>query len=306
MLNYELHMEDPIVTLASSGVLVSVDVNVWSATKQDREISSEVTAAKRADPDAGRFVKRLLVGDNNHKAVSNYRQTIYNWVKRNTYPWSKTQDILPTLNLQRFMSEWQGHEAEFNRLLDVFINHYASIVSDMAFKQGDMFNPNDYPPADEVRRKFGVRLYVSEVPTQDWRCRVADDTAADLLTRYQGQAMEIITGIMDEQAARLSDILNNISRVCEVKESEGNPGDSRIGEGKSKRRRIHDSTFTKAEELCRVVRQFNLTNDARLDGAITALEAALTGVTPDGLRESDAMRAKVKDDVDDILSKFGF
>ena len=49
-----------IISLASSAVLVSIETHIWSATKQDREISEEVTSAKKADKDAGRFVKQLL------------------------------------------------------------------------------------------------------------------------------------------------------------------------------------------------------------------------------------------------------
>jgi len=54
---------DNIVTLASSGVLVQVDMNIWSATKTDKDISSEVTYSKNADPRAGRFTKNLLAGN---------------------------------------------------------------------------------------------------------------------------------------------------------------------------------------------------------------------------------------------------
>ena len=77
-----MNLEQPnhIISLATSAVLVSVDVNVWSATKQDRVISDEVTTLKNADSSAGRFVKSLLADDTHHKKVSNYRQTIYNWL----------------------------------------------------------------------------------------------------------------------------------------------------------------------------------------------------------------------------------
>ena len=79
-----LNLEKPqhITSLATAGVLVSVDVNVWSATKQDREISHEVTNSKKADESAGRFVKNLLANNPEHKALLNYRQTIYNWMQR--------------------------------------------------------------------------------------------------------------------------------------------------------------------------------------------------------------------------------
>jgi hypothetical protein len=41
-----------------------------------------------------------------------------------------------------------------------------------------------------------------------------------------------------------------------------------------------------------------------LSGVIAQLEMALRGVDADMLRESDAARSQVKDEVDDILSKF--
>jgi hypothetical protein len=102
----ELHKPDHLISLASSAVLVSVDVNVWSATKQDRIISNEVTASKNADKSAGRYVKNLLADDQFHKRVANYRQTIYNWLKRSTFRWNNAQDILPVINLEKFKKEF--------------------------------------------------------------------------------------------------------------------------------------------------------------------------------------------------------
>ena len=87
-----LEKPNHLISLASSAVLVSLDVNVWSATKQDRGISNEITSAKNADKSAGRYVKNLLADHPKHKALVNYRQTIYNWVKRRTYRWNNSQD----------------------------------------------------------------------------------------------------------------------------------------------------------------------------------------------------------------------
>ena len=207
----ELSKPNHIISLATSAVLVSVDVNVWSATKQDRGISDEVTTLKKADASAGRFVKNLLADDLFHKRVSNYRQTIYNWLKRSTFRWNNSQDLLPVVNLQKFKQEFSDHEAEFNRLLDSFVNNYSNIVGNMAFKQGDMFNRNDYPDANEVRDKFGIKLYVSEVPSHDWRCNISNDIAEDLKLQYEKQAEGIINHVITEQMDRLTDVMESIS-----------------------------------------------------------------------------------------------
>ena len=155
-MNMELQKPKHLISLATSGMLVYVDVNVWSATKQDRVISNEVTTAKKADRNAGKYVKNLLADHPKHKALVNYRQTIYNWVKRSTYRWNNSQDYLPSTTLERFKREYHEHQTQFSMLLISFLDDYDSIVSDMAFKQGEMFCRDDYPAKEELASKFEI------------------------------------------------------------------------------------------------------------------------------------------------------
>lgn len=304
-MNFEIQQPNHIISLATSAVLVSVDVNVWSATKQDRVISDEVTTLKNADASAGRFVKNLLADDIHHKKVSNYRQTIYNWLKRSTFRWNNSQDLLPVANLEKFKVEFTDHETEYYRLLDNFLLNYQSIVSDMAFKQGDMFSQDDYPNVDEVRNKFGIKLYVAEVPSHDWRCSISDDIASDLKLQYESQAEQIITNIVNDQVARITEVMESISHCCGVIEKQ----DGTTGEVIIKKRKIYDTTIEKAKELCDTFKKFKpIDNEisSKLSEVVVKLENALNGVDTKSIRESDAVRDKVKSEVDDILSKFKF
>ena len=287
-----------LISLASSAVLVSLDVNVWSATKQDRVISNEITTSKNADKSAGRYVKNLLADHAKHKALVNYRQTIYNWIKRRTYRWNNSQDLLPSVDLPKFKTEFQEHEVSFYTLLDDFCNQYDSIVSDMAFKQGTMFDRSDYPTKEEVRAKFGIKLFVSEVPMSDFRCGIAQDIADDLFASYTKQAEDIISSVEREQADRFIEVMQSISHCCGVDETQSN------GEVKTKKRKIYDTTIQKAKEMCETFKGFNLTNSLELEQARASLEKALNGVTAEDIRDSDAIRHAVKEDVDSILGKF--
>lgn len=288
-----------ITSLATSGILVTLEVNVWSATKQDREISNEVTTSKKADESAGRFVKNLLANNIEHKALSNYRQTIYNWMARATYGWNKSQSYLPAVSLPKFMQEFNGHETAFNELLEKFLAKYDDIVSDMAFKQGDMFNRKDYPTVDEVRYKFGIKLYRYEVPQADYRCQISQDLAEDMQAHYNRQAQEIVQGIVQEQYDRLADVMESLSHCCGYDEYTGKDGDMR-----QKKRKIYEGTLAKAKQYCDDYKQFNLTGDNKLTEIVDQLGVTLRGVDADTLRESEATRAQVKDGVDDILAKF--
>jgi hypothetical protein len=301
-MNMELTKPDHLISLASSAVLVSVDISVWSATKQDRGISDEVTTAKNADKSAGRYVKNLLANHPKHKAVVNYRQTIYNWLQRRTYKWNQSQNLLPSVDVPKFKQEYQEHEIAFHALVDSLTTDYDSIVSDMAFKQGTMFNRNDYPTKEQVKAKFSLNLYVSEVPMNDFRCGIANDIADDLFNTYKRQAHSIIESIAQEQSERLVEVMESISHCCGVDEYVDN---LRSGEVRTKRRKIYEGTIEKARDYIESFKRFNLKNDSGLEQARASLEKVLRGVKAEDIRDSDAVRHHVKEGIDDILSKFG-
>jgi hypothetical protein len=289
-----------IISLASSCVLVSVESHVWNATVQDKQISNEVTAAKKASSDSGKFVKHLLAKNPEHKAVLNYRQTIYNWVQRSTYDWAGSQRLLPVINLAKFHKEYADHEAEFSRLVDDFLDKYPAIVSNMAFVQGDMFDRNEYPDVSELKRKFSVDLIQSEVPTGDFRCTIAQDLLDDMSTHYNRQAKRMVEQILAKQSEQLVDVMKSISYCCEIETTiDGN------GEVKVRRRKLYDSTLDRARELCDTFREFNLVSDPKLEEARASLEVLLSGIEIEKLRNSDTQRVVIKEGIDDILSKFG-
>ena len=295
-MNFELSQPKQIISLATSAHIVSVEVNVWTATKQDRAISNEVTSMKNADSEAGKFTKNLLSSSPEHKSLMNYRQTIYNWLQRSTYDWSGSSRLLPLVNLVKFMKEFEAHDKEFNRLLDEFINKYPQIVSDAAFKQGDMFDRTQYPDAGAVRSKFRIKLFVTTVPQNDFRSNISSVIAEDLKNHYERQVGEIIDNVMVDASERFMEIASRISNAC----TESMPDE----DGKVKRKKIYDTTITQAKEICTTLKEFNLTNNQELETARQRLEQALRDVTVDDLRESSYVRSVVKNDVDDILSKF--
>jgi hypothetical protein len=301
-MSIELANPNHVISLATSAVLVSTEVSVWSATKQDRIISNEVTTAKKADHSAGRYVKNLLADDPTHKQLLNYRQTVYNWLRRATYDWNGSLRLLPVINLPKFKTEFHQHEKSYFALRDAFLDKYPTIVSNMAFKQGDMFDRSEYPTVEQIKDKFRIRLYVAEVPMSDYRCSIAQDLADDLKLTYQKQVNdEIVPQVMADISSQFVEVMESISHCCGVDEV----SDSSSGEVKTKKRKIYEGTIEKARGLCETFREFNLTNDAELAKASSSLENVLRGVGADDIRESDAVRESVRKGVDDILTKFG-
>lgn len=297
MTNFELQQPEHLISLATSALIVSVDVNVWTATKQDRAISNEVTQAKRASADAGKFTKNLLADSPDHKALLNYRQTVYNWLQRSTFDWAGSMRLLPTINIERFKKEYEQHEKAFADLLDKFIAAYPSLISDAAFKQGDMFNRSEYPDVVDVRSKFRIKLHVSQVPSNDFRTGgIANAIAEDLKKHYERQTTEIVDAVMEDAGNRLVEIAERLKNACAEPEADD--------DGKVKRKKIYDTTVNQAKEICETLKAFNLTGNRALNAAVHDLAFALDGIGVEDLRESAYTRKEVHDSIDDMLSKF--
>lgn len=299
MSNIILNKPKHIVSLATSSILIGVDVDVWTATKSDRNIGAKVSSDAGATRNVVRASHDLFAGDPDLKALHNYRQTVYNWLTRRAYDWAGTMRCLPVVDLPKVRAEYNDHENVFYGLRSVFVKKYPSLVSDMAFVRGNMFNAADYPPVEKVESKFNMRLLTSEIPTGDYRCAISDDLADDLFNHYSRQANETINRIMSKQVTQLATVMESISHCCEI-EVTTQPD----GSVKQKRRKLYDSTISRALELCETFKDFNLTNNDVLEEARRGLSNALYGITTEKLRDSDSLRDQVKANVDDILSKF--
>jgi hypothetical protein len=204
--------------------------------------------------------------------------------------------LLPQIGLEKFMKEFNELDNDFKKLYLDFKAEYPSMVSDAAFKQGDMFDRTEYPDPDLLDTKFRMRLLVTQVPKSDFRSSISSVIADDLTSQYEDQVKEIIERAMADASERLVLFASRISNACTEAESND--------DGKVKRKKIYESTISQAKEICDTLKAFNLTNNAEIETARAQLEAALDGVSLEDLRESSYVRATVKESVDDMLSKF--
>ena len=305
--DFNLETPEHVASLATSGMLVSTDINVWSATKQDRGISTEVTNRKKAHEKAGRFVKNLLVDFPEHKAIGTYRQTIDNWTRRKTFRWDKGQNYVFAVDFENYMDEWNEHKREFYRLVDVFCQKYPSKVIAVEHEesgQGEMFNVHDYPSVDEVKSRFKCELYVSEVPEFDPRCQISYDLVHDLKDNFTRQCSERIDSMVQQQTGMLSEVMSSLSYCIGGTDKRTVNGIVQV-----RNKKIKAETLEKAKDYCKRFKKYTLIDseaNTKLQSAIKLLDDTLNGVDIKTLRESDVVRDNVKSNIDDIISKFDF
>jgi hypothetical protein len=283
-------------SLASSGILANVRMTTTTLSVADKSVSDEICAQKKADDDSGVFLHKLIGKNKHHQAVMSYRATLDNWIKNIGYEWGGGWYIIPTVLYPAFRAQFDAHLTEFNSRLDAFIAEYPQILSNIAFKQGDLFDRSKYPDSNHLRSRFSLALKTMPVPENDWRVQVSADQAKDLHEHHDRQHTETMIEIGRAQSEKLKDYMQRIAKACTVETD---------AEGNVKRGRLYETTIEQALELCDTIASFNPIRDLQLEDARVELANILSNISIPALKESNSLRSATKQNIDSILSKFG-
>lgn len=285
--------------ISSSAVLVELNISVWTANKLDKDATDVVISNNSANSDAVKVHKNLMAGTNKRKQIADFAARTRLFHNQNTLAWSdKGARLLPTslfMDYKAHMNMWRD---KFNSMVDGFIADYDVLVEQARSNLGNLFNPNDYPSAEELRSKFGFKLVFSPLPEGgDFRLDIPNADVAELRRTYDAEYNDRLTTAMQEVWGKLHSVLVHMSdKLTDV---EGADEDD-----KATKKRYHETLLSNAQELCGMLSHLNITNDKKLNEARVDLERTLMGVDIDDVREYPSKRKEVKAKVDAILSKF--
>lgn len=275
--------------IQNSAVLVELNISVWSARRYDRSVSEEVAQSKQASRKAGNYNKHLLAGSHELEEIMTNVAAIRQWHYKNTLPWSDSgARILPVKGFNTYMQKVSDFERKFAGLVDVFLQEYPRLILEAERELGVMFDINEYPTVEGVRRKFNFSVACSPLPVAgDFRIDVGEQAMEALKSTYERTTQARVEGAMKDAWGRLHDCLSHIS--------------NRLGGEKTI---FRDSMVENALELCSVLTSLNITNDQQLEDMRKQVESMFLGVDPVDLRKDTAFRASVKTKVDSLLGMF--
>jgi hypothetical protein len=275
------------ISIASSAVLIDLNISVWTARKLDKNVSKEIDINKNTTIKAGNYNKHILAGSDQLDAITKLANEIRDWHGRQTLPWSDTGTrLLPMNNFFDYKNQLGIYEAEFKSRINTFIQQYPNIILGMAFKLGKLFDRNEYPDADKIANKFNLRYTIMPVPeTNDFRVDIADDIRDEMQKEYQKAYEGRVEAAMSDAWSRLHTTLEHMI-------------DRLSGEDK---KIFRNSLVDNALELTNLLTKLNVTNDPKLEKARQALEQSLVGVTADELRDSQGARQEILARVNQIM-----
>jgi len=279
-------------------MLSQMQVSTWTARKKDKAASAKVARDSGASAKAGNYNKNLLAGctelEDLKKFVGNARNTHYAM----TLPWSDMGlRLVPTSQYFDYQNTMTDLEHTFRKMYQDFEDAYQWRTSTAMAELGAMFSHDDYPPVEDLRRKFGWSLSVQPLPEAgDFRLDIPNEQQEVLKQQYDSFYRGAIESAMNDIWARLHKNLETVLRQL-------SPKDEIDAKGNQKYNKLYDSVFDTSLELIRMMRDFNLTGDTQMTAIADQLENALYGVNTDALKASETLRLDKQQQVKDIISK---
>jgi len=286
---------DNSISIASSAMLVELSISTWTARKLDKKVSTQVDLDNGAKTKVVNANKNLMAGTGVLDTIVKYAANARAWHLSQTLPWTDNGSrLLPMSNFVNYKKQLGELEANYEALVDKFIIAYPNLVSAAAFQLGTLFDRNEYPDENSLKKKFKFTYSFFPVPTAgDFRIDINEEAKAEIMANCNSAYQDRLNNAMREAWSRLHDCLSRMSE--------------RLTDNADGSRKIfRDSLVENGVELVTMLKHLNITQDPKLELARRELQVAIGAHDLDSLRDNSNAREAVKMRVDSILSKFDF
>lgn len=273
--------------LRDGALLVELRIRQWDATRTDEAVSKAVDTTYAAHK-AGKYIKHL-VDPALLEPVQQAARALRTYHHSHTLPWSDSgQRLLPSRLFMEYRDGMQARQDTFNRCAQAFCQHYSTAVAQAQQRLGQLYNPKDYPDANDIAQAFQTEVSYIPIPEEsDFRLAIAQEEADSLranlsaeITQRHNQALQACY-----QQAKL--LLERIKTQCN-----------------SAKPVIRDTLLGNTAEFARLLESFNITGDPTLTQLQRDIQAHILNATNSHqLRASAAARQQTAAAADALLAR---
>lgn len=274
------------MSITTNCMTINVHFGMWEGHRLDKTATQELTTRNRAASDAAR-VNKHLVDKRWLQPLVSTRSAIRNHWLSLTMPWKDCGDrLLPRGLYLKFIEEHSKLVRDFNVQRDYFLaTGYPTAREQAEFRMGELFNDDDYPDPEDLRRKFYVRLVIDAVTeAKDFRVEMSDDARKGIQEQMEANMAARINTAMGEVWERLGKTLGHFAAKMQDKDAI-----------------FRDSTIENLREIVDLLPGFNILNDPKLADIGDQIKTSIYGYEPDDLRKNPKTRATIGGEASRIL-----
>ncbi|MFC5862091.1 hypothetical protein ACFPT7_07285 [Acidicapsa dinghuensis] len=273
--------------ITERAMLAAVHVSIWTAVKHDKKVSNEVARSHGASTSAGRYNKQLLMGAEKLEEIRTLAGQIRQHFYKVSLPWSDEGfRLLPAhlyFDLTKAMREF---DASFQAAVDAFLLVYPSYIEQVRPSLNGLFQAEDYPSADKLRKKFGVKLEFLPIPSgNDFRVDLSAEEQARVARDIDRGVREALTRGNDDLWKRLREVVSHMV--------------DRLNDPES---RFHSSLVTNVIDLVEILPRLNVADDADLNRFATQVRDSLCNHSARDLKKNEDLRVATASEAAGIVA----
>jgi hypothetical protein len=273
--------------ITERAMLAAVHISIWTAVKHDRKISRDVANQNGAHQGAGRYNKQLLRGAEKLDELRTLAGQVRQYFYKTTLPWSDEGfRLLPSNLYFDLTARMREFEASFEQGVEGFLQVYPQYIEQVRPELNGLFREEDYPAAEKLRKKFGVKLEVLPIPT-------GNDFRVQMSAEEQRVAREIDTNVRESLTRGTEDLWKRLREVVSHMVDRLNEPESRF----------HATMVTNVFDLVELLPHLNVSNDVDLNRFADQIRQRLCGFTAQDLKKHDLLRVATATDAAEIVAE---
>jgi len=274
--------------ITERAMLAAVHISIWTAVKHDRRISRDVANQHGAHQGAGRYNKQLLRGADKLDELRTLAGQVRQYFYKITLPWSDEGfRLLPSNLYFDLTARMREFEAAFERGVESFLDVYPQYIDQVRPELNGMFREEDYPSAEKLRKKFGVKIEILPIPSgNDFRVQMSAEEQARVAREIDSSVRQSLTRGTEDLWKRLREVVAHL--VDRLKEPES---------------RFHATMVTNVLDLVELLPRLNVNGDSELNRFAEQIRQRLCGFTAQDLKKHDMLRVATASDAAEIVAE---
>ena len=197
-------------------LLVTLSISQWWDWVPDAKLTSEMTKTTGCEDGAVSVRKKLMDLNTEIRTVRRIIRAMYRFHEKNTKSWAGNKTGITTARkfLEIYIPGMADLQSELDRATKKLVSKWPEFVAAEADRLKGAFNIDDYPPAEEISRKFSVRVHTDTVPSGDFRLDVPTDVVDKLECMFQDSMRDRIEQVERDALLATYEQLKNLRKIC--------------------------------------------------------------------------------------------
>jgi hypothetical protein len=274
--------------ITEKAMLAAVHISIWTAVKHDRKVSRDVADQHGAHQGAGRYNKQLLRSADKLEELRTLAGQIRQHFYKITLPWSDEGfRLLPANFYFDLMERMREFEASFEQGVESFLRVYPQYIEQVRPELNGLFREEDYPSAEKLRKKFGVKLEVLPIPSgADFRVQMSAEEQARVSREIDANVRESLMRGTEDLWRRLREVVAHMV--------------DRLNEPES---RFHGSLVTNVLDLVEILPRLNVNGDTDLNRFADQVKERLCNYSAQDLKKHVLFRVTTAADAANIVAE---